>query len=80
MGLIKNLMDNLKYGVKFSIIGVLVVLYASFMMYQVISDRNRDIEFSQMEQRGIKTLPSMKALLINTQKLRGMDCWLQRWR
>ena len=72
MGLVKNMMDNLRYGVKFSIIGVLVVLYASFMMYQVVSNKNKDIAVARMEQRGIETLPSMKALLINTQKLRGM--------
>ena len=72
MNIIKKLMDKVSYGVKFVIIAVLVVGYASVMMYNVVSDYNKEIEFSSLEITGANILPDAKDLLVNTQKLRGL--------
>jgi len=72
MNPIKKLMDNLNYKMKFLVITVLIISYASFMMYNIVSKKNDSIAFSQLEITGVKTLPAMKNLLINTQKLRGL--------
>jgi len=72
MNIIKKLMDKVSYGVKFAIIAVLVVGYASVMMNNVVSDYNKEIEFSSLEITGANILPDAKDLLVNTQKLRGL--------
>jgi hypothetical protein len=48
MNPITKVMDGLKYSVKFGIIGIFVVGYASFMMYNVIQDHNKQIDFSAL--------------------------------
>jgi len=77
MNIIKKTMDKLNYGIKFAVIAVLVVGYASFMMYNVVVDHNKDIEFSSLEITGAQILPDAKELLINTQKLRGLTAAYQ---
>jgi len=72
MNPIKKIMDNLSYKMKFLVIAILVFGYASFMMYSIVSEKNNSIAFSQLEIDGAKTLPALKNLLINTQKLRGL--------
>jgi len=71
MNPIKKIMDNLSYKMKFLVIAVLVIGYASFMMYSIVNEKNNSIAFSQLEIDGAKTLSTLKNLLINTQKLRG---------
>ena len=77
MNPIKKIVDNLSYKMKFLIIAILVIGYASFMMFSVISEKNSSIAFSQLEIDGAKTLPPIKELLINTQKLRGLTASYQ---
>ena len=72
MNPLKKIMDNLKYSIKFSIIGIFVIAYSSFMMYNIIHDHNKAIDFSSLEISGATVLPEAKELLINTQKLRGL--------
>jgi len=72
MNPIKKIMDNLSYKMKFLVIAVLVIGYASFMLYNIVSEKNSSVAFSQLEIAGAKTLPALKNLLINTQKLRGL--------
>ena len=77
MRFVRNAMDKMKYSVKFTLIAVVVISFASFMMYKVISGHNRNIAFSQLEVKGAKLLPDFKRLLIDTQKLRGLTAVYQ---
>ena len=72
MGFVRKFMDKMKYGVKFTLIAALVISFASFMMYKIISVHNANIAFSQLEITGAKLLPDLKQLLVDTQKLRGL--------
>jgi len=72
LNFLKNMMDKLKYPVKFGILGGLILLYISYMMYNVVVDYDRKISFSETEIAGAKTLPYLKSLIVDTQKLRGM--------
>ncbi len=67
----------MRYSVKFALIGVLVVGFASFMMYKVVSGHAKDIQFSELEIQGAKVLPALKQLLFDTQALRGMTILYQ---
>ncbi len=53
------------------LIGVIAITYTSFLVYQSYSAYIQDTNFSQKELDGTKLLPSLKALLLETQKLRG---------
>ena len=77
MVFVRKLMDKMKYGAKFTLIAVLVISFASFMMYRVISVHNANIAFSQLEISGAKLLPDLKQLLVDTQKLRGLTAVYQ---
>ncbi len=72
MGFVKSFMDKIKYSTKFTLIAVLVISFASFMMYKVVSVHTKNIEFSELELTGAKLLPDLKRLLVDTQKLRGL--------
>ena len=77
MGFIRRFMDKMKYSAKFTLIAIVVVSFASFMMYQVIAAHNANIAFSQLEIKGAKLLPDLKQLLVDTQKLRGLTAIYQ---
>jgi len=77
VGFIRKFMDKIKYSVKFTLIAALVVGFASFMMYKVISAHNANIAFSQLEIKGANLLPDLKQLLVDTQKLRGLSAVYQ---
>ena len=72
MNPLKKMMDNLNFKMKFLIVGVIVVGYALYMMFVMVSEKNENIAFSELEVTGAKLLPHMKELLTNTQKLRGL--------
>jgi len=62
----------LKYRLQLLFVAFLVIGYASYITLNNIYDKNNTLAFSQLEIAGAKTLPSLKNLLINTQKLRGL--------
>ena len=64
-------LNSISYKSKFILIGFLVVSYTSFLVYQNFSNLNKQIQFSQKELDGAHLLPSVKGLLVETQKLRG---------
>ena len=57
-------------------ISFLVVSFTSFLVYKNFSELNEKVIFSQKELHGAKLLPSVKVLLIETQKLRGTTATL----
>lgn len=73
MRAIENFVGKLKYSVKFMLIALFVMGFASFMVFSILRQYNQDIAFSSLEITGTSLLPSAKALFINTQKLRGLS-------
>ena len=71
MNIVKTMMDNFQYRMKFFIVALFVMAYAFFMMYNAVSEKNSAVDFAKLEMEGAKTLPALKDLLIETQKLRG---------
>ena len=71
MNFLRSIMDRFKYPVKFGILGILILTYVSYMMYNVVYEYNKSIDFSELEVAGAKTLPYAKELIVDTQKLRG---------
>jgi len=71
MNIVKTMMDNLQYRMKFFIVALFVMAYAFFMMYNAVSEKNSAVDFAKLEMEGAKTLPALKDLFIETQKLRG---------
>ena len=72
MNFLKRMMDTFKYPVKFSILGIMILVYVAYMMLNIVIDYNNNIEFSEKEIAGAKILPYAKNLIVDTQKLRGM--------
>ncbi len=66
-----KLLSAISYKAKFMLIGVIAVTYTSFLVYQNYQSLSSDVAFSQKERDGAKLLPEVKALLLQTQKLRG---------
>jgi len=63
----------LKYRLQLLFVAFLVIGYAFYITWGAIEDKNNTLAFSQLEIDGAKTLPAIKELLINTQKLRGLS-------
>lgn len=63
----------LKYRVQLLVVAFVVMGYASYIAWGAVNDKNKAIAFSQLEIDGAKTLPAIKELLINTQKLRELS-------
>ncbi len=64
-------LSNISYKAKFVFIGTIAIIFTSLLVYQNISNISNDINFSEQESYGAKLLPSVKNLILNTQKLRG---------
>ena len=64
-------LSSISYSAKFMLIGVIAVTYTSFLVYQNYQSLSSDVAFSQKELAGARLLPASKALLVQTQKLRG---------
>ena len=73
MNPMKKVMDSQKYSIKFAIVGLFVFIYALYMTYSIVKKDNENIAFSQLEIVGAKTVPGVKELLVDTQKLRGLS-------
>jgi hypothetical protein len=67
-----QLMNRLKYAYKFSLIGVLIVLQASVLIYMLVSELNKNIDFAVRERAGVQYLQALTHLLNETQAYRSM--------
>jgi len=77
VNILKKLMDNLSYTVKFLIMGSLVVIFSAFLSYNLVHKYNQQLNFSKKEIIGAKTIPYVQKLITDTQKLRGMTSAFQ---
>src|SRR5687767_15207912 len=57
------LMNHLKYPQKFMLIGLLLVLPLSFVMWQYVGKANDDIEFNSKERIGVEYLEPISEML-----------------
>jgi len=67
-----NYKKILKYRLQLLFVAFVVLGFASYIIWNAVNDKNKAIAFSQLEIYGVKTLPSLKNLLVNTEKLRGI--------
>ena len=54
-----QLMNRLKYAYKFSVIGVLIVLQATALIYMLVSELNKNIDFAMRERVGVKYVQAL---------------------
>jgi methyl-accepting chemotaxis protein len=71
-----TLLNSISYKAKFILISVLVFAFTSFLVYENYAELNEKFEFSHKELQGAMLLPSVEALLVETQKLRGTTATL----
>ena len=66
-----SFLSSISYKAKFILIGLFAVMYTTFLLYLSIVEANSKIAFAHQEYVGAQMLPSVKSLLLETQKLRG---------
>lgn len=67
-----QLMNRLKYAYKFSLVGVLIILQASVLIYMLVSELNKNIDFAIRERIGVKYIQALTHLLNETQNYRSI--------
>ncbi len=67
-----QLMNRLKYAYKFSLIGLLIVLQASVLIYMLVSELNKNIDFAIRERVGVQYIQALTHLLNETQTYRSI--------
>lgn len=66
-----SFLSSISYKAKFILIGLFAMIYTTFSLYLSIVEANSKIAFAHQEYVGAQMLPSVKSLLLETQKLRG---------
>jgi signal transduction histidine kinase len=67
-----KLMNRLQYGYKFGIIGLLIVVQASVLIYMLVSELDKNIHFTAQERLGIRYVQSLAGLLNEAQSYRSL--------
>jgi len=67
-----NLMNRLKYAYKFGVIGLLIVLQASVLIYMMVSELNKNIDFAIRERVGIQYIQALTNSLNAAQEYRSI--------
>jgi signal transduction histidine kinase len=67
-----RLMNRLRYVYKFSIIGLLIVLQASALIYLLVSELNKNIDFAVRERAGIQYVKALSDLFDEAQVYRNV--------
>ncbi len=67
-----QLMNRLKYVYKFGVIGLLIVVQASVLIYMLVSELNKNIEFAMREQVGIQYVQALADSLNEAQTYRSI--------
>jgi signal transduction histidine kinase/HAMP domain-containing protein len=65
-------MNRLKYAYKFALIGILIVLQAAVLIYMLVSELNKNIDFTSREYLGIEYNQALVALLDEAQGYRSL--------
>jgi len=67
-----QLMNRLKYAYKFGIIGLLIVLQASVLIYMLVTELNKNIDFAIRERVGVQYIQALTNLLNEAQAYRNI--------
>ena len=67
-----SLLDRLRYPLKFTLIGTLLIIPIAVLVFLLSSEINSELEFNQKEKIGSEYNNALKNLLINVQQHRGM--------
>jgi hypothetical protein len=67
-----QLMNHLKYVYKFGVIGLLIVLQASVLIYMLVSELNKNIEFAMQERVGVQYIQAAINLFDEGQAYRSI--------
>jgi len=67
-----QLMNRLKYAYKFGIIGLLIVLQASVLIYMLVSELNKNIDFAIRERVGVQYIQALTNSLNEAQAYRSI--------
>ncbi|MHC1746577.1 MAG: ATP-binding protein [Negativicutes bacterium] len=65
-------MNCLKYAYKFGVIGLLIVLQASVLIYMLVSELNKNIEFATQERAGVQYVRALSYLFDEGQAYRSI--------
>lgn len=67
-----RLMNRLKYAYKFAVIGLLIVLQASVLIYMLVLELNKNIDFAMRERVGIQYIQVLTDLFNEAQSYRSI--------
>jgi methyl-accepting chemotaxis protein len=67
-----QLMNRLKYAYKFGVIGLLIVLQASVLIYMLVSELNKNIDFAIRERVGVQYIQELTKVLNEAQAYRSI--------
>lgn len=68
-----RLMNRLKYVYKFSLIGLLIVIQASVLIYMLVAELNKNIDFAARERLGLTYNRALAVLLNEAQDYRSLQ-------
>ncbi|MBP2652222.1 MAG: Histidine kinase, gyrase and HSP90-like ATPase [Firmicutes bacterium] len=67
-----RLMNRLKYVYKFAVIGLLIVLQAAVLIYMLVSELNKNIDFAVRERVGVQYVQALTNVLNEAQAYRSL--------
>ncbi|MHC1759394.1 MAG: hypothetical protein AB9917_07780 [Negativicutes bacterium] len=67
-----RLMNRLRYAYKFGLIGLLIFLQAFVLIYMLVSELNKNIDFAARERAGVQYIRALTHLLNATQEYRSI--------
>ena len=65
-------MNRLKYAYKFAVIGVLIVLQSAVLMYLLVSELNKNIEFARQERLGVQYAQALGTVFVEGAEYRRL--------
>lgn len=68
-----RLMNRLKYVYKFTVIGLLIVLQASVLIYMLVSELNKNIDFATRERAGVQYVRALSDVFTEAQAYRSIQ-------
>ena len=68
-----QIMNRLKYAYKFGMIGLLIVLQAAVLIYMLVSELNKNIDFAIRERGGIEYVTKLTDLFNEAQAYRNIQ-------
>ena len=65
-------MNRLKYAYKFAVIGILIILQSAVLMYLLVSELNKNIEFAKQERLGVQYAQALGQVFVEGAEYRRL--------